>query len=36
MAGLQNLPEFGEMRAMLQNDPNSLPQILAQLSTTSP
>lgn len=24
------------MRALLQEDPNALPQILAQLSTTSP
>ena len=35
-AGLQNLPQLAELRTLLQNNPDSLPQIVAQLSQTSP
>jgi UV excision repair protein RAD23 len=36
LAGLVNLPQFDQVRQMIQNDPSSLPAILEQLSQTSP
>ena len=36
MSSLQNLPQLDQLRTLLQNDPSSLPQILAQINQTSP
>jgi UV excision repair protein RAD23 len=36
LAALNTLPQFEEIRALIQNDPDSLPQVLAQIAQTSP
>lgn len=36
LEALVNLPQFQQIRQMVQNDPNSLQPILEQLATTSP
>jgi len=36
LSALMTLPQFQEMRALIQSDPNSLPQVLSQLAQTSP
>lgn len=36
LQGITSLPQFDQIRQMIQNDPNSLPTILQQLAQTSP
>lgn len=36
LSGLASHPQFAQIREQLQNDPDMLPEVLAQLSQTSP
>jgi UV excision repair protein RAD23 len=36
MSSLQDPAQLAQLRAMVQNDPSSLPQILTQIQQTSP